>query len=615
MISHRGFIWFCIGLAIAFFFGGAIQVFSSKKNLDSWLLRHIQKERVQFSAEWKDIRLSLANGWLPALGFELEDVRIRPQDPCLVEGELFIDYANISLDWWSWLTSGKIRVNQLRAHKVDISWGESECVLSRWSSHSLESWRDLFRNRWAGELAKNRQWLDSVRIDELNLHVLGRRSFDVSFADFYFRTGQTVKLDSKIKLSQVENAWLEIEANEDGLQLKSKISLQEGFFLSAGKLSVHDEKLQVDLDFQNVPFYSFLSLWNWWTNSTLEVKPRRLWVEGATHLTILFSETKVLPLSVERLNMKGEAGHIQLNPFSWDFERQQLTEALHFNVNKLSLNAFIENLEQFLPKLGILTGQGRMETDGKIQFHGWLENIEIYFFNLRSRARQSVASMDVQVSGQIKQFLEAQFDNFKVIGGELKDKVTWKWWIPENKVEWKAAISRLVLSQDVQRLLWGQMKEPLQADLSIVHQQENWSMEGKIRVPAFSTEDFMMKNLEISKVQRYGLNPWRIRVQQLDLLPDQPLRARLTPWLAKEQHPMLSLGSITGVLEFGRDRWSWEDVRGQVVSSKLNWKTKGSWVKTAGLHGTLESEGSSRKKFEILGGSETWEIKPQDETN
>lgn len=615
MLSHRGFIWFCLGLAIAFFFGGAIRVFSSKKNLDAWLLRHIQKERVQFTAEWKDIRLSLAEGWLPALGFELEEVRIRPQDPCLVEGELAVDHALISLDWWNWLLNGKLRVGKLSAHRVDISWGESECVLSRWSSHSLESWRDLFRQRWALELAKNRQWLDVAQIDELHVQVRGRRPFDFSLRDFNFRTGRSVRLKANITLPQVENAWLEMDTDESGFLLKSKISLKEGFFVTESKLSVANENLQMTVDFQNVPFYSFLNLWNWWANSNLDFKPKRLWAEGRADLMISFAETKVLPISVERLNFKGEAGHIQINPFHWDLGRNRLIEPLAFNVNKLSLNAFIENLDQFLPKLGLLTGQGSVNEDGRVQLQGWIQDIETYFFNLSTRARQSISSVDVQLNGQVREFLEAQFDNFKIVDGELKDRILWMWDIRNNMIEWKAHVTRLVLSQDVQRLLWGQMTEPMQGDLTIVNQKDEWSVSGNIKVPSFKTDNFAVNSLELVKTQRVGLNPWRLKVQQLDLVPDQSLRARLTPWLSKEQYPKVTLGPIVGNLEFGRDRWSWEDVRGQVVSSKLNWKTKGSWVKTAGLHGVLEADGGTRRKFEVLGGSETWEIKSQDETN
>ncbi len=616
MTSHRGFIWFILGLALAFYFGGAIQVFSSKKNLESWLQRHLQKEKVQFSAEWKDIRISLANGWLPALGVEVEELRIRPQDPCLVEGELYIDHANISLDWWSWLFSGVVRIAQFKANTVEISWGESECVLSKWSSHSLESWRDLFRNRWALELKKNREWLDSVRINELHIRVLGKRPFDVSFMNFHFNTGKVFKLTSQLKLPQIENARLDVEADEDGVVIKSKIALKEGSFTTDAKLSVHDEAMKTDVIFQNVPFYSFMSLWNWWTNSSLEFKPRRLWVEGLAHFSISLAEAKVHPVFIERLNVKGEAGHIQLNPFSWDLELHQLTDNLIFNVNKLSLNAFIDNLDQFMPKLGFLNGQGRLEPSGKLKFNGFIENVEIYFFNLSARARQSIASLDVNAVGQLNEYLEADFDNFKIVGGELRDKVIWKWQIKENKVEWVAQISHMVLSQDVQRLLWGQMAEPLAADFSIVNEKDEWSMAGRVRVPSFSTDDFTVKNLELYKTQRAGLNPWRMKVQQLDLVPDQRVRTRLYPWLSKEQHPKVSLGSVSGNLEFGRDRWSWEDVRGQLLPSKLNWKTKGSWVKTAGLHGILESEsGFGKKKFEVLGGSETWEIKPQDAAN
>lgn len=616
MMSHRGFIWFILGLVIAFYLGGAIQVFSSKKNLESWLQRHLQKERVQFSAEWKDIRISLADGWLPTFGVEVNEVRIRPQDPCLVEGELYIDHANISLDWWSWLFSGVVRIDQFKANQVEISWGESECVLSKWSSHSIESWQELFRKRWATELVKNREWLDSARVNELHIRVLGKRPFDVSFTDFRFRTGKIFKLSSQLKLPQVENARLDLEADEEGFALKSKIALKEGFFVTEAKLSVHDETLQTDVSFQNVPFYSFVSLWNWWVNANLEFKPRRLWVEGIAHLSISFSEAKVQPIFVERLNVKGEAGHIQLNPFSWDLVRHQLTEALVFNVNKLSLNAFIENLEQFMPKLGFLNGQGRLDPSGKLKFNGFIENIEIYFFNLSARARQAIASVDVNAMGQLNEYLEAKFDNFEVVGGALKDEVIWKWQMKENKVEWAANITHMILSQDVQRLLWGQMTEPLAAELSIVNEKDEWSMEGRIKVPSFSTDDFVVKNLELYKTQRTGLNPWRVKVQQLDLVPDRRVRTRVYPWLTKEQYPRVTLGSISGNLEFGRDRWSWEDVRGQLLSSKLNWKTKGSWVKTAGLHGILESEGSlGKKKFEILGGSETWEIKPQGEMN
>ena len=614
-MSHRGFIWFCLGLAIAFFFGGAIRVFSSKKNLDAWLLRHIQKERVQFNAEWKDIRLSLADGWLPAIGFELDELRIRPQDPCLVEGELFVDHANVSLDWWNWLIHGVIRVGKLRAHKVDVSWGESECVLSRWSSRSLESWRELFRKRWATELAKNRQWLESVHIEELHLQVLGHRPFDISFVDFDFHTGRTVKLGAQVRLPQVENAWVNIEADEAGFLLKSKISLKEGFFITEGKLSVKDESLSVDTDFQNVPFYSFLNLWNWWAKSSFDFKPRRLWVEGVTHLSVLFGENKISPLFIERLNVKGEAGHIQLNPFHWDLEKQQLTESLIFTVNKLSLSAFIDNLEQFLPKLGLLSGVGELNPDGKVQFRGLIENIEIYLFNLSVRARQSIASVNVELTGQTNQFLEAQFENFKIIGGELKDKVTWKWSLRDKKIEWNAHLSKLVLSQDVQRVLWGQVKEPLQGDLTLINQNDEWSMSGRLKIPMFIADQFVAKNLEFYKNQQDGLSPWKIKVQQLDLMPEQSLRARLAPWLPKEQYPHLSLVQITGSLEFGRDHWAWDDVRGQVASPKLNWKTKGRWAKTTGLHGFLESDAGTKKKFEILGGIETWELKPQDEMN
>lgn len=615
-MSHRGFIWFILGLAIAFYIGGAIQVFSSKKNLDTWLQRAIQKERVQFTAEWKDVRLSLANGWLPALGFEVEELRIRPQDPCLVEGELYIDHANVSLDIWSWLFHRVIRIDQLKAKKVNVSWGESECVLSKWSSHSLESWRDLFRQRWATELKKNRQLLDSVVIDELNVHVLGKRPFELSFLNFRYRTGKIIRLHSNLRLPQVENARLDVEATEDGLVLKSKIALKEGSFFTEANLSVHDEKLQANVGFQNVPFYSFVSLWNWWTNSNLEFNPRRLWVEGATQLSILFSEAKVEPVFVERLNVKGEAGHIQLDTFSWDLSQNQLTEPLVFNVNKLSLNAFIENLEQFMPKLGFLNGQGQIDPDGKIKFNGFIESIEIYFFNLRARARQGISSVNVQAVGQFNEFLEAHFDEFKILGGELKDKVTWYWQIKNNKVEWKADITRMVLSQDVQRLLWGQIAGPLMANVTVINEKDEWSISGRIQIPTVNTDDFTVHNLELFKTQKAGLNPWRFKLHQLDLVPDQRIRARLYPWLNKDQFPKVSLGSVSGSLEFGRDRWSWEDVRGQVVSSKLNWKSKGSWVKAAGLHGTLESEsGFLRKKFEVLGGSETWEIKPRDEAN
>lgn len=619
MTSHRGFIWFSIGLAIAFFFGGAIRTFSSKKNLDNWLQRHIQKERVQFIAEWKDIRLSLADGWLPALGFEVKDVHIKPQDPCLVAGELFIDQATVSLDWWNWIFHNTIRIGKLKAHRIDISWGESECVLSRWSSQSLQSWRDLFQKRWATEIIKNRQWLESAQVEELHLQVVGKRPFDISFTDLVFRTGSTVRLKSNVRLPQVENAWVQVEADEAGFLLKSKIALKEGAFVTESKLSVQDQVLQTDVGFQNVPFYSFLNLWNWWANSSLDFKPRRLWVEGTAQLTIAFGDTKILPVKIAKLNVKGEAGHIQLNPFEWDIARNQLTETLKFNVNKLSLNAFIENLEQFMPKLGLLTGQGTLETDGKIEFKGAIETIEVYFFNLRARARQSINSVHVNLLGQLNQFIEAQFSQFDIVGGELKDgekgAVIWKWLVKENTVEWKASIQRLILSQDVQRLLWGQVTDPLQADVTIINKEDTWSMYGAIKVPQISTDQFLAKNLELYKNQRDGLNPWRIKLQQLDLLPDQSLRARLTPWLPSSQFPQVTLTQIAGALEFGRDRWAWEDVRGQVASPKLNWRTKGNWIKNAGLHGTLDTDGGSKKKFEILGGSETWEIKPQDEVN
>ncbi|NQY99495.1 MAG: hypothetical protein HRT45_02375 [Bdellovibrionales bacterium] len=424
-------------MAVSLFVGGAIKTFLGPKQIRQFIETNLRQRPLKFDLIFDEARLSLASGWLPRLGLELDNVTIRAKDICDTDLQVRINSVYVPI-YLLKLINQQMKFKPIQFGTVELSKRSGdECIrpsglaasgaqpvspgegekseqkdknettdaevsseLKQIAAQPIDAFMEKFNRfiltRWKKELKNTSEQIDGFSVERLLIVGLLPKDVEVHFdaiEALVDSDGSDAELqfDVKIKSEQmkmipVDVFHFNIEVDPKVLNFEMQTGFKEGRWSLEGRLDLRKSHLNMQSQFDHFPLSEVLA-------RLVEAKiiqdvgdyPRTVWASCQQSTDGSLIQWKDLTIDYSRCAVHGDLGSLVVKDGQYSpFASQALPGGVEMEIQNFSLRRFLEGLgvrgtRGLVQKHGQLSGLMTLKSFEDIVFDGNIEGFGLIF--------------------------------------------------------------------------------------------------------------------------------------------------------------------------------------------------------------------------------------------
>ncbi|MFN8944763.1 MAG: hypothetical protein ACK5WZ_09075 [Pseudobdellovibrionaceae bacterium] len=477
------------GIRIAFFgivlsvvLSFMIQGYFSQNRVEEQFRPLLRQIHPQLVFDFKSIRLSLRDGFLPRTAMVMDQVQIVINNKCLINTRTEIDQVILPFSILGYfLGENPISEIHLGHVKADLATSDLNCaeVNTNFSgtTPSEETAAVLFTSQPKVTIAESVSKVDSsseiqkVTVSKFEVFRNNSEEPILSVNDLIFNllSGEPkhISLSSKLNLFQ-ENKGIdyfskgELEAQyrefpEKKIDLSLVGHVREGGYRIEASLLLETMNFRISSDIQHIPVYPFVDLMRKLEMPEVHLPTAKMWTSFQAHAEGSFKNPQSTKMTIKPIILEGEFGSISSESIS--VQNLAQPEFLPFKLvtSGLSLDQmldekFKEKNFPFIQNLGIF--QGYFQYIAKDQFYvsGIHNGLQFIFSNLGQRKIQKIDNLILNITAKDEVW------NFDIPRLDLQngifDGAVQLYFSPKDKtLELKCDVNEIVFSEEVQKVM------------------------------------------------------------------------------------------------------------------------------------------------------------------
>jgi hypothetical protein len=624
MGSQGSWIAFIFGLLISTFLGGAVKIAISPSRTAEFVQRVARQKEPKFLFEFKDVRVSLKNGWLPQFAVQFSGLKIQAKDPCSNPYVLSADVLTVPIQVRSILDS-KVRFGVVNANNVVASVRSDKCrdVLpskEELNARILKTQSDLakfFEKRWNREVANTAKIVSGVEVGEFKIlndsdrTIANFKNLDLSFEPAQFLGVAKFKMTPGYVLAG--DGW-DGEAEgvasvtSSGIHIHGDGNLKEGQIEYDIKWIPDSGRYQFFAVAKDFPAANSLAIGkHWGFLEQFNVNVRNYWfhckIDGAGN-----ASQGLTDLSMTDCYGYGDWGKIRFNEKKW--RSDQDFGSIEIQAQDIDIASVLRSFRRdqnwgVVRQFGRFDGSVLVVNPEQVKLMGRIRNLQLFLASRTLRALQTVESANVAMEFRNSKYVtkvndfvlrEGNLNGFVDVVGQLGFESNFK--IDFQSMKLPSQIQRIFLSGHVPDMKW-KSEGKISKDRLI-------KLQGDIEIPFYDAHGYSLKNIRANHTLSESGWVLSARGQELELKPE-------SKWLKIANEIVQSYSSETLVesfvgnridLEMGENGVLWKGLEMQEAKSKVWIQSTGAAAGSGKVNGSITSkQGQKKSKQWVFGGT------------
>jgi hypothetical protein len=588
-----------LGIFVSLILGFALRSFTQSKFLNEAVKEATKNIGSEWDVSYDEVRIYLGDGWLPAIGLEIDNLVLKSNSDCYLRPKAIIENTKIPVSFVELLLHQNPFV-EVKVKKINVEFSHSKPVCNR-KQNKAEIAKAILpqKNRISlvdkvdSEERKPNQQLKVIKIDNIGIRFLDNSVPDFALNDLFIENKsdkpKILVLKTKIDLApffRANSSEVKTELNAEYSEFPERVikvsvlgGLREGHFSLSLLNRIDDKKYQLQTEVKNIPIQKLIEVP--YFNIKKEFVVKSGWISFSGYSEGDDYNWESSRLEFKRIKLDGEFGDITSEEIVFPSGLKKQPEKFVIQLNELKLDTFFDlnklfKIPEQINTFGVLNGKIEYTHFDKINYNGSVEGLAFNFSGNSTRQVEKIDRLlfDGELNKEGFEFKSTEISHQGKVDGYVNLSLK-----KDKKFVLKSELKKISLSAKTSKLL-TQKNEPILIDLFQLKAQgdkDATTIESKVLIGNIANEFVSLENVEATVNTKVN-KEMTIKLKINKLYAEEKLRQRFV----KDNVPILeNYQQINLNYSSDYDKSSWK------VTTGNKWNSSGSWNKMGAISGIL----------------------------